>query len=107
MVLPSIVFSYFQFPNATTTVFLTRLPLMLTYTWFNLLAFTIDNQCHPGAVSEDALNKPWRPIPAKRITRILAVSLGAATIPVVKHSGWSTRQIRIAEYKKAPLYMEY
>ncbi|KAL3429835.1 UbiA prenyltransferase family [Aspergillus tetrazonus] len=82
MVLPSIVFSYFQFPNATTTVFLTRLPLMLTYTWFNLLAFTINNQCHQGAVSEDALNKPWRPIPAKRITHIQAVSLGAATIPV-------------------------
>ncbi|KAL4733358.1 hypothetical protein BDV11DRAFT_175773 [Aspergillus similis] len=91
MVLPSIVFSYFQSPNATTSVFLTRLLLLLTYTWFNLLAFTINNQCHPRAISEDALNKPWRPIPANRITRSQASILLAALGMIYNSFGGSNR----------------
>lgn len=32
-----------------------------------MLLFTLDNQRQAGGIEEDAINKPWRPIPAKRI----------------------------------------
>ena len=34
----------------------------------NLLPFNIDNQRRPAAIVEDTLNKPWRPMPTKRLT---------------------------------------
>ncbi|MCJ1317720.1 hypothetical protein MMC15_003046, partial [Xylographa vitiligo] len=34
----------------------------------NLLPFTIANQRLPHAISEDAINKPWRPLPARRLS---------------------------------------
>lgn len=40
----------------------------MLWTWINLLGFTIGNQRLPAAIQEDALNKPWRPLPSKRIT---------------------------------------
>ncbi|KAL3472086.1 hypothetical protein BJX99DRAFT_11399 [Aspergillus californicus] len=82
MVLPSVAFSVFQSPHTTNTVFLTRLLLMLIYTWFNLLAFTVNNQCRSRAIVEDTLNKPWCPIPANRIAPSRARTLGIAAIPV-------------------------
>ncbi len=36
--------------------------------WINLLPFAISNQCQPGAIREDLLNKPWRPLPSKRLS---------------------------------------
>ena len=41
---------------------------MLLWSWSNLFLFNLHNQRHPSSISEDALNKPWRPIPAGRIT---------------------------------------
>ncbi len=38
------------------------------WTWVNLLPFAIDNQRQPAAIEEDRLNKPWRPMPSKRLT---------------------------------------
>ncbi|KAL8786742.1 MAG: hypothetical protein Q9195_008076 [Heterodermia aff. obscurata] len=45
-----------------------RVPLVVLWVWINLLPFTISNQRQPDAIKEDALNKPWRPIPAGRLT---------------------------------------
>lgn len=46
-----------------------RLPLVLLWIYANLLPFNIKNQSQPSSLSEDALNKPWRPLPTKRISR--------------------------------------
>lgn len=46
---------------------LRRTPLVLLWVWINLLPFNIDNQRQPQAIKEDALNKPWRSLPSKRL----------------------------------------
>ena len=38
------------------------------WAWINLLPFAIDNQRQPDGVKEDTENKPWRPLPSKRLT---------------------------------------
>lgn len=49
-----------------------RLPLVALWTWINLLPFSINNQRRPEAVEEDSINKPWRPLPSKRVTPVQA-----------------------------------
>ena len=46
---------------------LPRAPLILLWVWSNLLLFNMSNQSQPGALLEDATNKPWRPIASGRI----------------------------------------
>lgn len=41
---------------------------MIAWLWLNLLVFNLANQRREDSVLEDAINKPWRPIPAGRIT---------------------------------------
>lgn len=43
-------------------------PAMLLWSWSNLFLFNLHNQRHVSAISEDRINKPWRPLPAGRIT---------------------------------------
>ena len=45
-----------------------RVPLILTWVWINLLLFNMSNQSQPGAVEEDIVNKPWRPIASGRVS---------------------------------------
>lgn len=45
-----------------------RIPQMVTWLWLNLFVFNLANQRREGSVIEDAINRPWRPIPAGRIT---------------------------------------
>ena len=54
-------------PMAAHDVFW-RLPQMCLWIWVNLLFFNLSNQSQPGAMLEDGQNKPWRPLPSKRIT---------------------------------------
>ncbi|CEJ59401.1 hypothetical protein PMG11_08026 [Penicillium brasilianum] len=82
MVFPSIAFAFFHSSHLYGTIFLSRLPLMFAYTWFNLLGFTVNNQRHPGSVAEDKLNKPWRPIAAGRLTTTQAHTLGLWSLPI-------------------------
>ena len=42
-------------------------PIVALWTWINLLPFAIDNQRQPAAIMEDRLNKPWRPLPSRRM----------------------------------------
>ncbi|KAF2679343.1 hypothetical protein K458DRAFT_480422 [Lentithecium fluviatile CBS 122367] len=44
-----------------------RAPHVLLWTWSTLLPFAINNQCQEDAITEDRHNKPWRPLPSKRI----------------------------------------
>ena len=48
---------------------LSRIPVVLFWTWINLLPFAIDNQRQPEAIQEDAENKPWRSMPSKRMSQ--------------------------------------
>ncbi|KAI1451038.1 UbiA prenyltransferase family-domain-containing protein [Annulohypoxylon stygium] len=47
---------------------LTRLGLVVLFNWSNLIIFDLANQRLPESAAEDALNKPWRPIPSGLIT---------------------------------------
>ncbi|KAH8821947.1 UbiA prenyltransferase family [Xylogone sp. PMI_703] len=40
----------------------------LYFTWHLTLCFNLGNQRQPQSIVEDGVNKPWRPIPAGRIT---------------------------------------
>ena len=44
------------------------LPRISLWVWINLLPFTISNQRQHPAIEEDAINKPWRTMPSKRMT---------------------------------------
>lgn len=45
-----------------------RVPIVSSWIWINLLVFNLSNQSQPGAIREDSSNKPWRPLPAGRIS---------------------------------------
>lgn len=47
---------------------LASLPEMFLWSWVNLLLFTLHNQRHASAITEDRIDKPWRPLPAGRIS---------------------------------------
>ena len=59
-----------------------RVPVVAFWTWINLLPFAISNQCQPEAIQEDNLNKPWRPLPAKRLTPEQAKRLMFVLYPI-------------------------
>jgi 4-hydroxybenzoate polyprenyltransferase len=75
IIAPSLLFALFTSPalsvfgmrEADTADFLRRTPLVLFWLWINLLPFNIDNQRHPDSIDEDAVNKPWRTLPSKRM----------------------------------------
>ncbi|KAK7757121.1 hypothetical protein SLS62_000668 [Diatrype stigma] len=78
MVFPSTAFALFNcgYMETQPAEFFFRLPNILLWTWVNLLAFTINNQHNALAIREDQLNKPWRPIPAGRLSAGTARKLG-------------------------------
>ncbi|KAI0065532.1 hypothetical protein BV25DRAFT_1798511, partial [Artomyces pyxidatus] len=43
-----------------------RMACAMGWTWLHLLQFCVSNQS--ANPEEDALNKPWRPIPSRRIS---------------------------------------
>lgn len=55
-------------PSPSSLAVFSRIPLILLWTWLNLLVFTLANQRLPSSVLEDALNKPWRNIPSGRVS---------------------------------------
>lgn len=60
-----------------------RVRHVVLWTWLNIVLFTVSNQRLPDAVKEDAINKPYRPLPAGRITGSQAMQLLFVGIPVV------------------------
>ena len=62
---------------------LSNIPKVLMFAVQTCLVFDVANQSSPGAEQEDAINKPWRPIPAKRISQTDARKLLLAVIPPV------------------------
>ena len=54
-----------------------RTPYALLQIYLSLLLFSLHNQHHPSSILKDTINKPWRPLPAGRIspsqTRLLLI----------------------------------
>ncbi|MCJ1385612.1 hypothetical protein MMC17_008735 [Xylographa soralifera] len=65
-----------------TTAILQRLPHLALWTWTNLLVNCVANQRMPHSILEDAANKPWRPLPAQRLTATQARRLLLLAIPL-------------------------
>ena len=59
-----------------------RVPSVAFWCWINLLPFAIDNQRQIEAVREDALNKPWRPLPSGRLSATQAMHLMLVLYPI-------------------------
>ncbi|KAJ4990889.1 UbiA prenyltransferase [Stagonosporopsis vannaccii] len=45
-----------------------RVPQVWLWLWLVILQFCVQNQRSPASVAEDLINKPWRPIPSRRMT---------------------------------------
>ena len=67
-----IIYLASSLPSTTSSIpmlisnLIRRSPAVIFWTWINLLPFTISNQRQVGAIHEDAINKPWRPLPSGR-----------------------------------------
>jgi len=68
-----------------------RTPYALLQIYLSLLLFSLHNQHHPSSILEDTINKPWRPLPAGRIspsqTRLLLI-LGVYPLFLAQHIHW-------------------
>ncbi|EIW64971.1 uncharacterized protein TRAVEDRAFT_93217, partial [Trametes versicolor FP-101664 SS1] len=73
---PTLIFGTTAAPIYTTSQILPR----AAWIWLHLLQFCLSNQCL--SPEEDAANKPWRPIAARRITTENAQILRWAMLPV-------------------------
>ncbi|KAF4928674.1 Fumagillin beta-trans-bergamotene synthase [Colletotrichum viniferum] len=68
-------------PTSCPTI-LSNLPALLLWLWLNILILSVSNQRDPAGVLEDKLNKPWRPIPAGRVSAAQARHLLLAAVPL-------------------------
>lgn len=62
---------------------ISRIPHVLAWTWLNTLISDLANQRLPDSISEDAINKAWRPLPAGRIQASETRRLLLQTIVIV------------------------
>ena len=70
-------------PSQEGLAVLRRVPTTLTWLWLMLLPCCLQNQRHESSVQEDAINKPWRPIPTGRISTAQTTNLMIATYLVL------------------------
>ncbi|KAL6718684.1 hypothetical protein ACLMJK_002918 [Lecanora helva] len=88
ILLPSVIFAVFNAPVLcsgleVTSGWLFRVTVKSRiWTWLNLLSFCLHNQRLASAISEDAVNKPWRLIPSRRFSQRNALHLLLTTYPV-------------------------
>lgn len=80
--IPSCKFEAQANRTSESRVFLNRIPIILLWSWVNLLSFAVNNQRQASALAEDRLNKPWRPMPAGRMTENQAKNLGLCVYPL-------------------------
>ena len=92
MIYPNLVFSVAcsasnsslgSLKDRTLTELLCRLPYVLAWLWLNLLLFNLENQRLPSSIVEDSVNKPWRPLPSRRLDAKQARNLMFTAIPAV------------------------
>ncbi|EAW07820.1 UbiA family prenyltransferase [Aspergillus clavatus NRRL 1] len=62
--------------NSTQYLYIIQqIPTTICWVWINLLPLTINNQRSPSSIAEDAINKPWRALPSKRLSSAQAKRL--------------------------------
>ena len=54
---------------------LSRVHIAGLWIWLNLLPFNINNQSQWNGIKEDFINKPWRPMPSRRLSIVQAKRL--------------------------------
>ena len=69
--------------NPDVAEVLRQIPRVVSWTWLNTFIFVLSNQGSPDAIEEDKLNKPWRPLPAGRITPAQIRRLLLFSVPCV------------------------
>lgn len=70
-----------QSPNPL--VILSNVLYVFPWLWLNSLLFNIANQRLPASILEDAINKPWRPLPSARLDPNQARLLLLIVVPMV------------------------
>jgi len=55
-------------PRPKTSTIIGCIPFIILWNWLNLLPLDMSNQHDVKSTIEDKVNKPWRPIPAGRLT---------------------------------------
>ncbi|KAL3303031.1 digeranylgeranylglyceryl phosphate synthase protein [Colletotrichum asianum] len=69
--------------QATALAVLQRFPLVVAFNWYSVLIFDLANQRGSESVAEDRANKPWRPIPAGKVTQEQTRAAMLVAIPAV------------------------
>lgn len=80
-------------PSPTWSV-ISRTPLVVLWVWVVLLPFNIDNQRRAAAIEEDRINRPWRPLPAKRLSPREATRLEVVLHAVAVMYSWTVGGLR-------------
>ncbi|UPX14782.1 uncharacterized protein EKO05_0005254 [Ascochyta rabiei] len=62
-------------PDQSYVSVVQRIPQTVMWLWLVILQFCVQNQRSEDSVQEDAINKPWRPIPSGRMTSEQAETL--------------------------------
>lgn len=69
--------------NKSPLQILQSTPAMLLWSWSHLFLFNLHNQRHASSIAEDAINKPWRPLPARRLSPRQATRIMYCMYPIV------------------------
>ncbi|KAL8902132.1 MAG: hypothetical protein Q9207_004864 [Kuettlingeria erythrocarpa] len=76
-----------------------RIPLVAVWVLTNLMPFVINNQTATDAIEEDKINKPWRTLPAERMTlpqaKRLMLALYPLAITVAVHTGGTAQSVSL------------
>ncbi|OTA95530.1 hypothetical protein M434DRAFT_9776 [Hypoxylon sp. CO27-5] len=75
-------------PNWDPAEIIKRAPWMLIWLWLHLLISDVGNQRLPDGILEDTKNKPWRPLPAGRLSPDEAQRLLRIIVPVAVGSSF-------------------
>ncbi|KAF6811054.1 UbiA prenyltransferase [Colletotrichum sojae] len=82
------------YPTITFTAAASQLAHAMFWVWACILLESIANQRLPGSVVEDAANKPWRPLPAGRLTQDQARDAAMRVVPGVLALGAASGAFR-------------
>lgn len=72
-----------SYSGAYVSAVVLRVPHMVIWIWIHLLVENLANQRQPQSVAEDAINKPWRPLPSGRLSQAEVLRLLQAGVPTV------------------------
>lgn len=77
--------SLMENPRPTSSRIVGCIPFIILWNWLNLLPLDMSNQYDVESIAEDKVNKPWRPIPAGRLTveQTRALILGSYIIAML------------------------